>query len=97
VNALGPLRVVHALQPNLQQACSASAGHAGNTDGDGSSSGSGSTAEAGGSRSGGGGSGTSGNSSSSSVGGSKVAIISSKMGSIAATREGGKNGSVGYR
>ncbi|PRW05888.1 short-chain dehydrogenase isoform A [Chlorella sorokiniana] len=49
VNALGPLRVVHALRPNLLP------------------------------------------------GSSKLALISSKMGSIAATREGGKAGSAGYR
>ena len=78
MNALGPLRVVHALQPNLQQASSAnsSGGNAGSSSGGGSSSSS---------------------SSSSSSGGSKVAIITSKMGSIAATREGGKIGSAGYR
>lgn len=49
VNALGPLRVAHALAANLVQ------------------------------------------------GQSKVAFVSSKMGSMTATREGGKNGSAGYR
>lgn len=76
VNALGPLRVAHALLPNLAAAAAATA-HSSSSDGPGGT--------------------AAGRPGVPASGPPKVALISSKMGSIQLTKQGGKNGSVGYR
>lgn len=83
VNALGPLRVAHALLPNLTAAAAAAVAPAKSSSGGGSGWAS---------------TGTSGEPPCLPAHSPpKVALISSKMGSIKLTKQGGKNGSVGYR
>lgn len=72
VNALGPLRVAHALLPDLAAAAQGS-----NAAGPGDAAAGGACTPA--------------------PAPPKVALITSKMGSIQLTKQGGKNGSVGYR